>query len=219
MNTFLIWTIDTETRWHGSGDCRQQWVGCAEPEPDTVLYRICEFVKRGRKQELVYRLYGPLPESNSEVFESYGEAVKAAETYAKHYLFMASGMASYVMSLLEAQIALTDWSDDLARVGAELHHPVIENWGLLDLALDMMGEPMDNTHELTEAQRTGEEGWPDHVHCRDYIHELFWMMVGRHRDYEVFIRFVRARHLFSKYEDMDVSEIEANLYPPNPENN
>ena len=113
--------------------------------------------------------------------------------------------ANLARELLAIAADSSKWIDRFDQVGIEIgDDPIETNYRLLDLILDLLGEPQEsdaNTckpalwyRERDEHGRVYDEGWsenPDYdwakVHCRDGVHELFHDLVVLRGDVDGYI--------------------------------
>lgn len=118
--------------------------------------------------------------------------------------------------LLKLQREQNEWLEKIQSSQLiEITEPISGNWLLLDLALDILGEPKDNAGEAAEeiANETGE--WPEGSHCRDVIQDIFWLMVGKRNDIDGYIEVVQGKRKLPPDGWSSYEELETYLYAQN----
>lgn len=91
------------------------------------------------------------------------------------------------VKLIQMQADALREMDEVGRVV-----DVIDNLRLLDVALDLLEYPTDNTekYDWDEMNRTGII--PDGLSCRDYIYSVFWIIALDNKDVERFVQAVEG---------------------------
>ncbi|MFC5049108.1 hypothetical protein ACFPK9_00550 [Rubritalea spongiae] len=98
-----------------------------------------------------------------------------------------SSITELVIYLLKLQRNAALDAERFSDASIEINSHLIENYALLDTALDLLGIPSDNTVQMAE-----EHGYPDglchdNVYCRDWTTDLFHAMIMKREDYQGFI--------------------------------
>ncbi len=127
---------------------------------------------------------------------------------------VSSDLLHVARELLKLQRQQDKWLNETEACGhIEIDEPISSSYLLLDLALDILGEPKDNTIETNASevfQETGEI--PQGTHCRDYIHDVYCLMVGKHNDIEGFIDVVTGKRDLPPDGWSSDKELESYLY-------
>lgn len=75
--------------------------------------------------------------------------------------------------------------------GVELDRHTLGNESLLDIALDLIGIPSDNTVEQEAIHGYPAGFFHDDTYCRDWIEDVFEVMVVEREDYDGFVECMR----------------------------
>lgn len=127
---------------------------------------------------------------------------------------ISSDMLFVARELLKLQRKQDLWHEEIEASGhIQVSDPISGNYLLLELALDILGEPKDNTIETNAceiANTTGE--WPEGSHCRDFIIDIYLLMVGKHNDIDGYIDVVTGMSEMPLAGFESVEELEDYLY-------
>ena len=123
--------------------------------------------------------------------------------------------------LLKLQRQQDVWHDAVNQEGLiEVHDPISENWALLYLALDLLGEPKDSTMSNDDESIEGPDVSIDGLegaYCRDLIVEVYDIMVAKRNDIEGYIEVVTGKR--ERYPKGDADgwynwdQLESHFYP------
>lgn len=123
-------------------------------------------------------------------------------------------MLCVARELLKLQRQQDKWCESIEAAGVELNCPIAGNWLLLHLALDILGEPKDNTVETNACEIANETGeWPEGSHCRDVIVDVYLLMVVKRNDIEGYIEVVTGKRKLPPDGWSNDEQLEAYLYP------
>lgn len=125
-----------------------------------------------------------------------------------------SALLCVARELLKLQRQQDKWHDEIEASGhIEINCPIAGNWLLLHLALDILGEPKDNTIETNACEIANETGeWPEGSHCRDVIVDVYLLMVGKRNDIEGYIEVVTGKRKLPPDGWSNDEQLEAYLY-------
>jgi len=125
---------------------------------------------------------------------------------------LAQDQIAIARKLILMQVEENQWIKN--RFGEEHHDnwSPASGWNLLDVALDILGWPADNTVETNACERANATGvWPEESFCRDWIWNLYTEMVEQFGAVDVFIEHVRETRKFPEGMGDDIGAMDAYL--------